>query len=129
MLVISRRKRLHVKLVSPVLSDMHIIPTGHCCIWSRCLGRVQNPFGSTPIFVAKNLDDFFNAQRHVESANCYEKLTSGCGSSGIMVHGCMRAELSAVVEEVAIGVVKPWQKAAAVAATQRDSDSLMVAIT
>ena len=44
-----------------------------------------------------------------------------------MVHGCMRAELSAVVEEVAIGAVKPWQKAAAVAATQRDSDSLMVA--
>ena len=35
----------------------------------------------------------------------------------------MEAELSAVVEVEAIGVVKPWQKAEAVAATQRDSDS------
>ncbi len=64
------------------------------------------------------------SEKHTEN---YE-LTSGCGSSGIMVHGRMEAEFSAVVEEVAIGVVKPWQKAAAVAATQRDSDSLMVAI-
>ena len=55
-------------------------------------------------------------------------LTSGCGSSGIMVHGCMRAELRAVVEAEVVGDVKPWQKAAAVAARQRDSDSLMVAV-
>jgi hypothetical protein len=41
----------------------------------------------------------------------------------------MAAELRALVVEVdAIGVVKPWQKATAVAATQRDSDSFMVAI-
>jgi hypothetical protein len=42
----------------------------------------------------------------------------------------MAAEFRALVvmEVDAIGVVKPWQKAAAVAATQRDSDSFMVAI-
>ena len=47
-----------------------------------------------------------------------------------MVHGPMAAEFRALVvlEVDAIGVVKPWQKAAAVAATQRDSDSFMVAI-
>ena len=103
----------------------------HSC-WS---GWLEGPecFRIDTIFVAK-IWMIFNAQRHVESAirkkhgkKC--KLTSGCGSSGIMVHGCMEAELSAVVEVEAIGVVKPWQKAAAVAATQRDSDSLMVAIT
>ena len=55
-----------------------------------------------------------------------QKLTSGCGSSGIMVHGVMRAEFRAVVCVETVGDVKPWQKAAAVAATQRDSDSLMV---
>merc|ERR1719253_120190 len=55
--------------------------------------------------------------------------TSGWGSSGIMVHGCIDAELSAVVvAEVvtAAGDVKPWQKAAAEAATQSDNDSFMV---
>ena len=46
-----------------------------------------------------------------------------------MVHGFMDAEFRAVVEEVdAIGVVKPWQKAAAEAATQSDRDSFMVCI-
>ncbi len=52
-----------------------------------------------------------------------QKLTSGCGSSGIMVHGVMRAEFRAVVCVETAGDVKPWQKAVAVAATQRDSDS------
>ena len=55
-------------------------------------------------------------------------LTSGWGSSGIMVHGCIEAEFRAVVDVVVVGAVKPWQKAAAVAATQRDSESLMVAV-
>mgnify|MGYP007045168398 CR=1 FL=1 len=40
-----------------------------------------------------------------------------------MVHGVMRAEFRKVVCVETAGDVKPWQKAVAVAATQRDSDS------
>ena len=54
--------------------------------------------------------------------------TSGWGSSGIIFHGPIKGEVEwrALVVVDAIGVVKPWQKAVAVAATQRDSESLMV---
>ena len=54
--------------------------------------------------------------------------TSGWGSSGIIFHGPIKGEVEwrALVVVDAIGVVKPWQKAVAVAATQRDSESLMM---
>ena len=79
----------------------------------------------------KNLPYKTNAQRHVErkSSNFIIQLpTSGWGSSGIIFHGPIKGEVEwrALVVVDAIGVVKPWQKAVAVAATQRDSESLMM---
>ena len=79
----------------------------------------------------KNLPYKNNAQRHVErkSSNFIIQLpTSGWGSSGIIFHGPIKGEVEwrALVVVDAIGVVKPWQKAVAVAATQRDSESLMM---
>ena len=86
----------------------------------------KKPHQTSDIFFTRN--DTWNIVPIATKKITNEPLTSGCGSSGIMVHGCMATEFEfrAVVEEDAIGVVKPWQKAVAVAATQRDSDSLMV---